>query len=343
MAVRVALIGCGKITERLALPQLTRCPGAEVAALVDLDRRAAERLAAQFGLASCPIWTDWKAMLREADVDGVAINVPNVLHAEVAIAALQAGKHVLVEKPIALTLAEADAMIEAAGSRKRILMVEQTQRFDPAHEVAQELLRGGSLGAVTQLRGRIGHAGPEYWAGSPASWLIDPKQSGGGALIDVGIHIVDLLRWLSGKSVRRICCQAKTLEKRMSVEDNASALLEFADGALGSFEVSWTARPYEIATQFYGERGTLRTSIGSAAPVTVRYADLQGDPNHLLGEEAHPAVPVLSRVGGAYRVFVDCIATGARPFISGEEGRATLAVILAAYESVKTGKWVTLP
>ena len=343
MPVRVALIGCGKITERLALPQLARCSGAEVAALVDITRPKAERVAAQFGISSCPIWTDWKSMLREAEVDAVAVNLPNALHAEVTIAALRAGKHVLVEKPIALTLAEADAMVEASRSHKRLLMVEQTQRFDPAHEVAHELLRGGSLGAVTQLRGRIGHAGPEYWAGSQASWLIDPRQSGGGALVDVGIHIVDLLRWLSGREVRRICCQAKTLQKRVPVEDNASVLLEFTDGTLGSFEVSWTTRPYEVATCFYGERGTLRTSIGSTAPVAVRYADLDGDPNQPLGNDAHPPVPSSSRRGGAYAHFVECITTGTEPLVSGEEGRATLEVILGAYESAKTGGWVTLP
>ena len=341
MPVRVALIGCGKITERLALPQLTRCPGAAAAALVDIDPRAAKRLAAQFEIHA-PIWTDWKAMLREAEVDAVAVNLPNALHAEVTIAALKAGKHVLVEKPIALTLAEADAMVEAARGSRRILMVEQTQRFDPAHEAARELLLGGSLGPVTQLRGRIGHAGPEYWAGSQSSWLIDQRQSGGGALMDVGIHIADLLRWLSGKSVRRICCQAKTLQKHIAVEDNASALLEFTDGTLGSFEVSWTTRPYEVATSFYGERGTLRTSIGSPTPVTVRYADLDGDPNRL-GEEAHPPVPASSRLGGAYRSFVESIAAGTTPSVSGEEGRATLEVILGAYESIKTGGWVTLP
>ncbi len=343
MPVRIALIGCGNITERLALPQLTHCAGAAVAALVDINRQAAQRLAAQFEISSCPIWTDWRQMLREAEVDAVAVNLPNALHAEVVIAALRAKRHVLVEKPIALTLAEADAMVDAARKSERVFMVEQTQRFDPAHELARELLQGGTLGAVTQLRGRIGHAGPEYWAGSPASWLVDPRQSGGGALIDVGIHIADLLRWLSGKEVRRICCQAKTLQKRIPVEDNASALLEFTDGTLGSFEVSWTTRPYEVTTSFYGERGTLRTSLGSAVPVTVRYADLAGDPNQPLGDEAHPPVPASSRRGGAYAHFVECITTGAVPLVTGEEGRATLEVVLGAYESVKSGGWVTLP
>jgi len=341
--VRFALVGCGKITERLALPQLQGCPDAEVTALVDTRRAAAKRMADRFGIDRGRIWTSWKRMLREAEVDAVAVNLPNVLHAEVAIAALEAKKHVMVEKPMALTLAEADAMLDAARANRRLLMVEHTQRFDPVHEVAYDLLRRKALGEVTQLRGRIGHAGPEYWSGTTRSWFTDKRQSGGGALVDVGAHIVDLLRWLSGKRVKRICCQAKTLQKRVRVEDNASALLEFSDGTFGSFEVSWTTRPYEVTTQFYGERGQLRTTVGAAHPVVVRYCQRKGDPNKPLRGDVPIAVPAASRRGGAYPRFVEAITAGRPLAVPGEEGRRTLEVILAAYESVRVGSWVELP
>jgi predicted dehydrogenase len=341
--LRFALIGCGKITERLALPQLKACPDVDVTALVDKRRAAAARLADQFGIDRRRIWTDWKRMLREAEVDAVAVNLPNVLHAEVAIAALEAKKHVMVEKPMALTLAEADAMVEAARTHRRFLMVEHTQRFHPAHEVAYDLLQRGTLGTVTQVRGRIGHAGPEHWSGTPRSWFTDKRQSGGGALFDVGIHIVDVLRWLSGKQVRRICCQAKTLQKRVKVEDNASALLEFTDGTLGSFEASWTTRPYEVTTVFYGERGQLRTAVGAVHPVVIKFCQRTGDPNKQIGDDTHPAVPASSRRGGAYPCFIDSIAKGRAPVVPGEEGCRTLEVILGAYESVRSGRWVDLP
>lgn len=343
MPVRFGIVGCGKVAERLALPQLTDCPNARVTALVDIKRQAARRLAEQFGLDRRLVWTDWRRMLREAEVDAVAVCVPNVLHHDVALGCCRAKKHVMVEKPIATTLEEADTMIQAASSNQRFLMVEQTQRFDPVHEVAQQALRSGALGAITQLRGRIGHAGPEYWSGQDPSWFTNKEISGGGALVDVGVHILDLLRWLSGKEVKRICCQAKTLQKRVPVEDNASALLEFADGTLGSFEVSWTTRPYEVTTQFYGDRGKLRTAIGSAHPVVIEYCAREGDPNNPLGEPEYPPVPSASRVGGAYPYFTQCIKTGTTPFVSGEEGRATLEVILGAYESIRSGGWVELP
>lgn len=282
-------------------------------------------------------------MLREAEVDAVGVCIPNHLHAQATLEALAAKKHVIVEKPIAITLSEADAMVSAAKANQRYLMVEQTQRFDPAHEVAHELLHSGAIGLVAQLRGRIGHAGPEYWSGSTKSWHIDLKQSGGGALMDVGVHIIDVLRWFSGKQIKRVCASAKTIEKRVSVEDNASVLLEFADGTMGSCEASWTTRPYEVTTHVYGERGRLQTSIGSTHPVTVHLAQRDGDPNLPLGEPSYPNVPTTSRLKGAYPYFTQCILSQQPPFISGEEGRATLEVVLAAYESIRTERWVDLP
>jgi predicted dehydrogenase len=340
--VRFTIIGCGKITERLTLPQLARTPGAEVAALVDKDAGTARRMARRFGIDPRRIWTGWRRCLREAEADAVAVNLPNALHAEVAVEALRAGKHVMVEKPMAVTLAEADAMIRAARASRRLLMVEQTQRFDPVHEAAYNILRTGRLGRITQIRGRIAHAGPEYWSGQRRPWLMDRAQSGGGVLMDIGAHIADLLRWLSGKRVRRLCCQTATVAKRVRVEDNAAVLMEFTDGTIGSFDVSWTTQPYEVFTAFYGERGILRTSFGTSRPVSVHWAQRRGDPNHPMGPPVHPRVRTGSRLGGAYPHFVRCIRQRRAPLITGEDGRETLKILLAGYESARRGRWVTL-
>lgn len=340
--VRIALIGCGKVTERLALPQLRRCPDAEVVALVDRNRTAAERLAAMFRIDRARIWTNWRRMLREAEVDAVGVCVPNYLHAEVTLAALEAKKHVLVEKPMATTLADADAMVDAARAHHRYLMVEQAMRFDAVHEVAYELLHRRRLGRISMVHGRIGHAGPEYWSRT-STWFTDKRQAGGGALMDVGIHLIDLVRWLLNVPVKRVCAVAKTLEKRVAVEDNASCLLEFVDGTLGTCEASWTTRPYEVTTRFYGERGTLRTAIGATHPVVVRFSRVKTDPNLPREQDARPAIPATSRYGGAYPYFITCITTATQPSVSGEEGRASLEVVLAAYESIRRGGWIDLP
>lgn len=338
MAVRFGLVGCGKITERLALPQLLACPDAQVTALVDRDRAAAERLAEQFGLDGRCIWTDWETMLRQAEVDAVGVCVPNHLHRDVTLACCQAKKHVMVEKPIALTLKEADEMVAAARRASVWLMVEQTQRFDPAHEVAKELLDAGAVGRVSSMRGRLGHAGPEYWS-QASPWFTTKAESGGGALMDVGVHIIDLLRWLSGKTVARVYAKTATLEKSYEVEDHAVVLLEFTDGAVGVAEANWTTRPYELGTAFYGERGTLTTAYGRATPVVVQRVGTEGDPN-TPAESVTPEVPKASRVGGAYPSFVRCILENRRPVCPGEDGRSTLAVVLAAYRSAEEGRWV---
>ena len=124
MPVRFGIVGCGKVAERLALPQLTSCSNARVTALVDTKRQAGRRLAEQFGIDRRLVWTDWRRMLREAEVDAVAVCVPNVLHHEVTLGCCRAKKHVMVEKPIARTLAEAEAMIEAARRGGVRLMVD---------------------------------------------------------------------------------------------------------------------------------------------------------------------------------------------------------------------------
>jgi predicted dehydrogenase len=343
MRVRIALIGCGKVTERIALPQVTACPQALVTALVDRRRAAARRLARRFGLGRCPIWTDWRRMLRQAEVDAVAVNLPNALHAEVAIAALEAKMHVIVEKPMALTLAEADAMLAAARAHRRLLMVEQSLRFHPVHEAARALLRRRAIGGVTQVRGYLGHAGPEYWAGARRTWFTDRRVAGGGALMDVGSHLVDLVRWLPGKDIRRIFCHATTLEKRIGVEDNAAALVEFDDGAVGSFAVSWTARPYQVMTHFCGSHGQLRTVLGDDPPIVLQRSRRTGDRSRPTDAPVYPTVPAPDQREGAFRSFIESIATHRAPSVPAEEGRRNLAVVLAAYESMRTRAWVTLP
>ena len=339
MPVRFGLIGCGKIAERLALPQLTGGAAAKVTALVDLNRHAAQRLAWRFKLDPRCVWTDWRRMLREADVDAVGVCVPNDLHRDVAVGCCEAGKHVMVEKPIAPTLQEADQIITAARAAGVLLMVEQTQRFDPIHETAKTVLDSGRLGRILMVRGRIGHAGPEYWSRT-SRWLTSGRRAGGGALMDVGIHIADLLRWLSGKTVRRVCAVTARLQKSWKLEDNASALLEFSDGTLGSCEASWTTRPYEVATWFYGARGTLTTAHGRRPPLRLRLGRTSGDPNLPKTPDMIPVVPARSRLGGAYPYFAQCILTNRKPFVSGEEGRAALEIVLAAYRSARDGGWV---
>jgi len=343
MTLRVAVIGCGKIAERASLPNLVNYKDkAEVKVLCDIDESRARALKDKFSLSGAEIEKNWKKVVKRKDIDVVFVDTPNYLHEEMAVAACKHKKHVLVEKPIAIFTKSADKMARAAAKNGVYLMVEQTQRFDPVHQAAKKVLDSGILGKVHNIRGRIGHAGPEYWSEGKAHWFYDKKKSGGGAMIDIGVHITDLIRWLAGKKVTEVFATIRTIEKDVQVDDNATVLLKFEDGTKGEIECSWTTRPYEVTTSVYGSKGKMMTSIGTEKPIKVVVAKTgKGeDPNCIL-EEIYPELEsTASGWENAVHYFIDCVIDKKKPFVSGEEGRATMAVINAAYESNAKGKWV---
>jgi predicted dehydrogenase len=342
--IKVGIIGCGKITERASLPNLVNYrQGCKVVCLCDIIKKRAEGLAKRFALGNVDISTDWRAVVKRDDIDTVFVNTPNYLHERMSVQAARNKKHILVEKPITISLKAADNMIKAAKQAGVFLMVEQTQRFDPVHQAAKQVLDSGVLGKIHNIRGRIGHAGPEYWSQGQARWYYQRGKSGGGCMVDIGVHIADLIRWFKVKKVVAVFARIQTLEKNIPVDDNATVLLKFADGSKGEFECSWTTRPYEVLTYIYGRKGRLTTSIGGKQPLllTLARTGKGDDPNCTLKEET---LPTGSGNGwkNAVHYFIDCIRKKQKPFVSGVEGRETLKIILAAYESNKKGKWVKI-
>ena len=342
MTVKVGIIGCGKISERASLPNLVNYKEkAEVTVLCDIVKDRAAHLAEEFKIEGAEITTDWKSVVKRRDIDAIFVNTPNYVHEEIAVGAAKRKKHILVEKPITISNKAAKRMTGAAQKAGVFFMVEQTQRFDPVHQAAKKFIDTGKLGKINTIKGRIGHAGPEYWAGGDQGWFSDKRLSGGGAMIDVGIHMLDLLRWLGGKEVAEVSANIKTLEKPWPVDDNGSVLMRFEDGTFGQFEASWTTRPYEVTTSIYGEKGKIRTSLGTEQPVSVRLANVgEGkDPNQVL-EDIYPEVNKGSGWENAVHHFIDCIIKKENPLVTGTDAAHSMAVILAAYESADKGKWV---
>ncbi len=342
MVVRVGVIGCGKIAERASLPNLVNYKDKVVVkALCDIEEAKAKNLRDKFELGSVNIVKDWKKLVTRKDLDAIFVDTPNYLHEEMTVGACANKKHVLVEKPITITVKAADNMIKAAKKNGVYLMVEQTQRFDPVHAAAKKVLDSGILGNIQNIRGRIGHAGPEYWSEGKAHWFYDKKKSGGGAMIDIGVHITDLIRWFANKRITEVFAAIRNIEKPVKVDDNATVLFRFEDGSKGEIECSWTTRPYEVMTFTYGKNGKMMTSLGIEKPVKVVIAKTgKGeDPNCTL-EEIYPEIGSGSGWENAVHYFVDCVIKGEKPFVSGEEGRETMRVINAAYESNEKGEWV---
>lgn len=337
--VRIGIIGCGEITKQGSLPSLAGYKHAKIAAMCDRDEAKAAKLARQFNLDGVDIVSDWQELINRDDVDAVFINTPNYLHSRMTIASANAGKHVLVEKPMAISNKEARGMVRAARKNKTTLMVEQTHRFEPLHRAAKDVIDSGMLGDIWLVRGRIGNAGPEYW--SESRWFFDKKKSGGGTMMDVGVHMLDLLRWFSGKKVREVKATITTLKKKISVDDSGMVLMTFEDGTLGICEASWISHPYEISTVVYGTKGRMVTLMGYPDPIVVYQAKVgKGqDPNAIL-KEVRPEIASGNGWGHSIRHFLDCIRNKKRPLVPGEEGQETMKVMFAAYESSRTGKKV---
>jgi len=362
MTVKIGIIGCGAITRRAYLPGFASpgteeamktnphyyfggCENGEVIALADIDLNKAESLAEEFKIKY--VYQDWKELIANKEINAVCINVPNTLHAEIAIKAAGAGKHVMVEKPMAVTIDEADTMIKAAEENGVFLMVDQTQRFWPLHEVAVDIVQSGLIGRLISVRGKMAHAGPEYWS-LGSEWFGQKIIGGHGALFDIGIHKLDFIRYMTGLKITEVAAFTETLVKDIDVEDNAVVIFKFENKALGVLEASWTCNPRENTTFVYGTEGNLYIGKDSEKPIYVEFATAKvglsrGIPVGKITNGTYvPEIPECSKYGGPWKHFVDSIIKGEKPTPSGKDGRDSLEVILAAFESSKAGKIIKL-
>lgn len=324
MTVRIGLIGCGAIARRSHIPAFRKCEDVDLVAFASRSIGSAQAAADEWG--SGVVLADWRDVIIRDDIHAIDICSPNLFHRKQAVAATRAGKHVLVEKPIAYKLRDADKMIAAADEAGVVLRVAHNMRYIPALVGAREAV--GSLGAISSVRMAFGHSGPRDWA-PDSTWFFDPDVSGGGALIDLGIHAIDLVRYVTGLEVSRVAAMTVGSE---SVEDAAHVIMQFDTGAAGYVQASWVARPApDFAMAIFGAEGTLR--LDATKPPAVRKAT---------GEKVDVALP--TDVSNPYADFVGEI-TGATPPgpalpASAADGRAALAIVSAAYESARTGRTV---
>lgn len=362
MPVHIGLIGAGAIARYAFLPGFALpdsanalkamddwyhngCPGVSVLAIASRTRAKAEDLAREFEI-QC-VYNDWHDLVADPGIDAVCVTTPNDLHHEMTVAACRAGKHVLVEKPLAMNLQQGRAMVEAAKQANVILMVHQNQRFFPVHEVAKQILQTGAIGPVLSLRARWSHAGPEYWSPDGA-WFFERERAGHGALFDLGIHKFDLIRYLTGKEAAQVNAFTATLDKKIEVEDNGAAILRFTDGTLGVVEASWTSPPNENSVRLYGTRGYMQVGSDSVYPISVHFDERPQDTAQVpVGEWREnvfvPKIPAHSATGGMFRHFVESITTGRANIASGQDNLKSFEMCLAAFQSADTRCAVSLP
>jgi predicted dehydrogenase len=322
--VRLALVGCGGIAGAHAAALWRLEDRYEVVACCDVVPDLAAARARQ--VRAREVVADWRALVERADVEAVDVCLPHHLHAEVALAFLDAGKHVLVEKPIATDLGDARRMVEAARQRDRVLMVGHNERYDPQYRAMKRILDEGRIGEVQAVR-----ADHNQDVRRPGHWLTRLHEAGGGVVIGSGIHRMDLMRWLVGE-VDTVYQVQGYVPERMEGEVYAFTVLRFRNGALGELACHWAVRryPWYEMMWFYGSRG----SVHNVGGVKVEYEGSGG----VLQCDVSGADSFTEEL----REFADAIREGRRPLTDGEEGLETLRVVLAGYRSAAEGRpvWV---
>lgn len=335
----IGIIGAGMVAEKVHLPEYSQREDTVVTVICDTDSERAKKLAEKYGIER--VCENWEEAIEIKELDAVSICTPVNLHSNMVCKAAEEGKHVLCEKPIASTLEEADLMISTAKEHGVKLMIGLNQRFIPAHRAAKSIIESNILGRVNSVRAAFGHPGPEFWTPSH-QWFFDRKTSSGGVLMDLGTHKIDLVKWLVGKDIVGVMALTRTREKNISVEDNATCLLEFADGAIAVIEVSWTTKPYvENSVLVYCQKGVLRIGMERDKERTlVAYTD---SPEK--GEVVYD-VPPFAMPGefnsGVIDNFIESIVSDREVPITGKKAREVLKVVLAAYESAASGRSVRI-
>ncbi|MCG7380431.1 Gfo/Idh/MocA family oxidoreductase [Paenibacillus sp. ACRSA] len=336
--IKVAVFGCGAIAERRHIPEYADNENVELVAFADPIVERAEKMAETYGGKA---YSSYEELLANETVDAVSVCTPNYLHAPMAIAAANAGKHVLVEKPMAVSTEEGEQMIEAAKKNNVFLMVGHNQRLMPPHVKAKEILDSGRLGKVLNFRTSFGHPGPEAWSVDGAdSWFFRKEEAIMGAMGDLGVHKSDFIRYLLSDEVSEVAGFISTLHKEgTKVDDNATCLLRMKSGAIGTLVASWTQyRAGDNSTVLWCENGVMKIGTVEGDEVIVELTNGTVE-TYKVGAMATNEKQVPS---GVIDAFVESIVTNTPPSISGEEGLRSLQVILAAFESEKTGQIVKL-
>lgn len=247
MEINFAIVGCGAIGQK----RLTGLPPNSLKVACDLQISRAEAFIAQVRCGRATV--DYVDAVSDPSVDAVIVSTLNGILAEVSLAAIRAGKHVLVEKPAAHTPRELAVIIAEAELRQRCVRIGYNHRFHPAFQKARDLVDSGALGPLMFIRARYGHGGR---LGYDREWRADPKLSGGGELIDQGVHLIDLARWFLG-DFEKIEGHASTLFWNMPVDDNAFLSLRTAAGQTAWLQVSCTEWKNLFSFEIYGRLGKL--------------------------------------------------------------------------------------
>src|SRR5712692_9433323 len=341
--IRIGIIGAGFSAE-LHADANARNPRVEMLACASPHRERREHFAAKWKIPKT--FDDHRRLLELKEIDMVTIGVPNDLHCRMVLDAAAAGKHAVIEKPLAMNLAEADQMIDACKKAGVKLMYAEDLCFAPKYVRAKRLVDEGGIGKVFHIRQLEKHFGPH------SDWFWDMQRSGGGALFDMGCHGTECARWILSKpKVKSVMASMNTYVHtgRTRGEDDSTGIIEFEGGAIAVIENSWAKRGgIEDALEIHGSDGVIYCDLVRGSSMLTysehgygyaveKAPDTKGWTMPLFDEGWQYGYP------GEMVHFVDCVLEDQQPLETGEDGRAVLEVMFACYESAATGRRIEFP
>lgn len=338
-AFRVALAGCGRISKN-HFEAIAKVDGLSVSGVCDVVESRAKDAGTALGV---PWFTSYETMLRDAPCEIVTIATPSGLHPAHGILAAKAGKHVVCEKPMAITLASADALVNACDDAGVKLFVVKQNRLNPPVQLLKRAMDKGRFGKIYLANTTVRWTRPqEYYDQAPwrGTWEFD-----GGAIMNQASHYVDLMQWLVGP-VESVIAKTATLARKIEAEDTGIAVLRFRNGALGTIEVTMLTYPKNLegSITILGEKGTAKIG-GTAVNKVEKWEFAEPDPDDALVESSNTNPTSVYGFGheAYYRNVLGVLRGEAIPDTDGRGGRKSLELILGIYQSARTGREVPLP
>lgn len=332
--IRLGVIGTGGISHMHMRDIRERNAPFDIVAASDTDGTRLAEFAGKYGV--CEPYSDYRELLKNAGVDAVLICLPHHLHEEACVAAFAAGKHVLIEKPIARDCAEAEKIIEASQKAGKVLMIGFNERYFPAHAMVKKLLDEDAIGDIVSAR--TDHF--QNFSPPLQSWWRKREMVGGGCVIGSGIHRLDLLRWYLGEADEVFAFEVG-MPERLEAEVACAASIRFRSGAIAEFFCNWGVHQYHYGETLglYGRYGLMFCDNGSLALVTADREKLRAG----IRDSGTRTQVDLPAVPSQMEHFADCILHGRQPLTSGYEGYKSLELVMAIDRSAQLREPVSLP
>ncbi len=332
-----AIVGLGYYGLQTIMPQFVNCEHSRVTALVSGDRAKALATAVKYGVLERSIYTyaDFDRIRDNPDVDIVYVCLPNSMHAEYTIRAAKAGKHVMCEKPMAISVAECEAMIRACKTAGKKLMIGYRCHFEPFNLEAMRLAKSGSAGKIRYVRSEHG-----FVQGDPNKWRLKRALSGGGSLMDMGIYSLQAARYMTGEEPIAVTARESTDRRDprfREVEDMIEWTLEFPSGAIAGCQSMYSANQNHILLM--GDKGRIELEPATRYDGNKMWTGRDGRETAITSP---PPGPGKTQFAGQLDHLAECILDGREPIVSGEEGLRDMRIVEAIYRSVREGRTVKL-